>query len=708
MGCPGFFYGLTLPIGSGTIIANPTNGPYASNTVVTLTAAPAQYWAFDHWTGDATGNLNPVSVTMNGPRSVQAVFAQTSFPLTANTPGGGSVTVNGQVIPLTFYPVGTVVSLAATPTPGWVFLGWQGDASGTNNPLSVTVNQTNNIQAIFGTVVATNTVGGGGIVLSQSNPIPFGTTLTASAVPDAGKYFVTWSGAASGTNAPTSIAVTNANPTISALFTSLPAGKNTLSVVVMGNGTVAISPQRSYYNPGDSVTLSASTTNAGSRFSGWTGDASGTNNPLTVVVSTNEVVQANFVALPTVTISPQNLIVLAGSNAVLTANAAGLPPLSYQWQKDMGFIVGATSARYTIFGAQATDAGNYSIIVSNPFGSVTSGVATVTVVFPPSISLQPISQVVAAGTNLTLTVVAEGTPPLTYQWNNSAGAIAGKTESALVFNPAQTNNTDSYSVVVSNPYGVLTSQVAAVFVYSPVRILAQPASLVVPAYAPASFTVAASGFPAPYSFQWMHNGTNVTGATSNSFTIHQVHLSDLGDYQALISNGYSFTNSDIATLNMAPSIVSPFIGASTVWGLSAVLSVGAIGSGNLLYQWFKDGLAIAGATNATINFTSIQFTNGGFYSVVVSSAFGSITNPAAQVFVNPAGLSLGFCPSLTITGVVGYSYIIQRSANLTDTNAWVTMTNLTLNSPVELWLDTTVDASSPFYSRYFYRILPGP
>jgi hypothetical protein len=101
-----------------------------------------------------------------------------------------------------------VVTLSATASNGWNFLGWQGDASGTNNPLSVTMNQTNNIQGIFGTVVGTNTVGGGGIVLSQPNPVPFGTTLTASAVPNAGNYFVTWSGAASGTTAPTTIAVT--------------------------------------------------------------------------------------------------------------------------------------------------------------------------------------------------------------------------------------------------------------------------------------------------------------------------------------------------------------------------------------------------------------------------------------------------------------------------------------------------------------------
>ena len=488
----------TSVVGSGTISVNPANVPYASNTVVVLTANPAVGWALDHWAGDATGSQNPLSLTMNGPRSVQAVFVQTAYPLTATTPGGGTVTANGQVIPpATFYSIGSVVTVTAVASNGWSFLGWQGDAGGTNNPLGVTMNQTNNIQAVFGTLVGTNTAGGGGIVLSQPNPVPYGATLTASAVPDAGKYFLTWSGAASGTSTPATITMTSANSTVSALFTTLPGGKYSLAVVVMGNGSVAISPQQNYYNPGDSVTLNASTTNAGTSFYGWTGDASGTNNPLVVVISSNTIVQANFGGLPTVNVSPQNLVVLAGSNAVLNANAAGLPPLSYQWLKGSAPLAGATNASYTIINAQATNAGSYSVIVSNPYGSATSGVATVTVVFPPSITQQPQSWTVAAGTVLNLSVSASGTAPLSYQWLNSSGEIAGATNSTYTLNPARTNNADGYFVVVTNPYGSVTSAVATVTVYVPVSIATQPASRVVPAHSTVSFSVMAGGYPAP-------------------------------------------------------------------------------------------------------------------------------------------------------------------------------------------------------------------
>ncbi len=296
----------TSVLGSGTISLNPTNGPFFSNSVVTVTATASAYWAFDHWTGDVSGSQNPLTVIVDGPLNIQADFVQAAYPLTVGTLGGGTVSVNGQaIVPATYYTNGSVVTLAATAGSGWTFLGWQGSTNSLSNPLSVTITQTNNLQAIFGTVVATNAVGGGRIVLNQTNPVPYGTILTASAVPAAGNFFVIWSGAAGGTNAPVTVVVTNGNPTINALFSTLPNGKYSLSVAVNGNGSVAVSPQRNYYNLGDSVTLSASATNVGGTFYGWTGDVSSTNNSITVVMTTNKVVSANFIDFikPTLTIT---------------------------------------------------------------------------------------------------------------------------------------------------------------------------------------------------------------------------------------------------------------------------------------------------------------------------------------------------------------------------------------------------------------------
>lgn len=692
----------TSALGAGTIYVNPASGPYPSNSVVVLTASAAPNWAFAYWTNAASGTQNPISITMDSSLNVEAVFVQSAYPLTLSTPGGGAVTANGQTIsPVTYYPAGSDVTLSATASPGWSFLGWEGSATTTNNPAQLIMDETNVVQAIFGTVVSTDAVvGGGNIVLSQPNPIPYGANIAVSAVPNPGKYFVTWSGAASGTNSPTSITVTSATPTVNALFVTLPGGKCSLSAIVNGSGTVNISAQQSYYDPGTAVTLTA-IPNPGFTFYGWTLGAMGTTNPLTVVVSSNTIIQANFVGYPSVSVSPSSLVLLAGSNAVLTANAAGLPPLSYQWQDNEGLIGGATNSTYSMTNAQNSDV--YSVIVSNPFGVVTSAVATVTVVSPPGLTAQPVDEIVAAGAPVTLSVSASGTGPLGYQWWNNEGPIAGATNAQLAFNPAETNDWDNYFVVLTNAYGAVTSSVAALVVYGPVTISAGPASEVVTAGATVTLSVAASGYPAP-QYQWSLNGTNLPGATASSLTLSKVQLTNMGSYQVSVSNAYSGQVSAPAILSMSPSIVTPYTGATAIWGLGTVLSVVAEGSGALSYQWFQNGAAIAGATNAVFSLPTVQFTNAGLYSVVVSSALGSVTNTPALLVVNPAGLSVGMCASITLTGVPGYTYIIQYTTDLQVSNSWITLTNLTLDQPVELWVDTTTNALTA--QHRFYQVLP--
>ena len=145
----------------------------------------------------------------------------------------------------------------------------------------------------------------------------------------------------------------------------------------------------------------------------------------------------------------------------------------------------------------------------------------------------------------------------------------------------------------------------------------------------------------------------------------------------------------------------------TYWGKDATFDVQAWGTGSLSYQWFQNGLAINGATNQTLTLTTIRATNAGLYSVVVSNIYGSVTNAPAPVLVEPAGVSVALYPGVTIDGVVGYNYIIQSTATLSNTNSWVTMTNLTLTQPIELWIDTNTDASLPGNDSRFYQVLPG-
>lgn len=241
---------------------------------------------------------------------------------------------------------------------------------------------------------------------------------------------------------------------------------------------------------------------------------------------------------------------------------------------------------------------------------------------------------------------------------------------------------------------------------NPPTILVQPQPITVNAGENASFSVAAYGSP-PLNYQWQFNATNISGATSSSLSISNVAQSNLGNYSAVITNAFGSISSSNAMLSMYPYIRTPFSGVITDWGQNATLSVQAWGTGPLSYQWFDNGIPIQNATNQTLTLDSIQFTNAGLYTVVVSSPLGSATNAPEQVVVNPAGVSLGLYPGVTVTGTVGYTYDIQVTSDLSNTNSWVTVATLTLEQPAQLWIDTTDNTTLHTNAARFYRVIPG-
>jgi hypothetical protein len=232
-------------------------------------------------------------------------------------------------------------------------------------------------------------------------------------------------------------------------------------------------------------------------------------------------------------------------------------------------------------------------------------------------------------------------------------------------------------------------------------ITSEPQDAYVYAYGSAAFSVGASGAT---TFQWLFNGSNILNATSSTLTLSNIVQSELGQYSALAGNSFGSVTSSAANLYMYPSIVSPFTGVVTDWGQSNTLSVTAWGSGTLAYQWYDNGAAIPDATNSTLTFSSIQFTNAGSYSVVISSSLGSVTNAPAQVVVDPAGVSLGLYPGITVTGTVGNAYDIQSNPDLSNPNGWTTVSTLTLYQPVEIWVDVNNNVLTT--QHHFYRVIP--
>jgi len=90
----------------------------------------------------------------------------------------------------------------------------------------------------------------------------------------------------------------------------------------------------------------------------------------------------------------------------------------------------------------------------------------------------------------------------------------------------------------------------------------------------------------------------------------------------------------------------------------------------------------------------------------VSNSVQSVTSSPAVLVVNPAGISLGLYPGVKIDGVVGRTYGIQFTLDVSQTNTWTTLTNLVLTDTVQLWVDTTVDTTLPSNPKRFYRVVP--
>ena len=338
---------------------------------------------------------------------------------------------------------------------------------------------------------------------------------------------------------------------------------------------------------------------------------------------------------------PQSLTVVQGQNATFSVNAIGSAPLTYQWRFGNVNITGATNTSVTLSNVLAAQAGLYSVVISNPFGNTTSSNATLTVLLPPAIIVQPVSQTLTQGATLNLSVTATGSPTLTYQWRFNGTAIPGGTSAALSLFNVQESLEGNYQCIVSNPYGSATSTVAVVTIQSPPVIYenGQPQPQTVIQGSNATFSVTAVG-DQPFTYQWRFNGTNIAGATSNPLVLTGVQTNQAGNYSVVVSNAFGFTVSSNALLTVR---VPPFIvtqptptSQTVVVGSNATITVVAGGDPTLTYQWRLNGVNVPGATGAVLTLTNVQTSQLGSYSVAVSNPYGTVTSSNATLDVKLA------------------------------------------------------------------------
>jgi len=267
---------------------------------------------------------------------------------------------------------------------------------------------------------------------------------------------------------------------------------------------------------------------------------------------------------PTISTQPVNQNVTVGQAATFTVTANGTAPFTYQWLKNSANIGGATESSYTTPATLAGDTGSkFDVVVNNSAGSATSTMATLTVTaapVAPTISAQPANQTVAVGETATFSVAANGSAPLSYQWQKNGANISGATAPSYT-TPATVSgdNGAKFDVVVSNASGSITSTIATLTVSAAEvapTITTQPTNQTVTVGQTATFSVTATG-TAPLSYQWQKNGATISGATASSYTTPATVSGDNGaKFDVIVSNAIGSVTSTIATLTLNAATAS--------------------------------------------------------------------------------------------------------------------------------------------------------
>ncbi len=315
---------------------------------------------------------------------------------------------------------------------------------------------------------------------------------------------------------------------------------------------------------------------------------------------------------PSIITQPAHQAVKVSSNVAFTVVVgAGPVPNTFQWQFNGANISWATNASFTLINVQSNQQGNYSVVIDNGYGSVTSSNAYLTV---DTLDLP----------------TALNTPGLIWTTSGDAGWFAQTNQSHDGFAAAQS--------------GLLTADQ-----FSNVRT---------------SILQTTITGPGTLKFWWMFEGSSTlnklslstsqgTSSTLPTFAEQNTSWKEktflLGAGQQTLIWAYTrfnFASQSTARVDQVsftrggtpPSVT--FISPNTYVraGSSVILGVTAVGSPPLSYQWRLNGTNLVGKTNASVGFSNVQVTNAGTYTVVITNSFGAAA-PSATLWVGQFGVS---------------------------------------------------------------------
>ncbi len=364
---------------------------------------------------------------------------------------------------------------------------------------------------------------------------------------------------------------------------------------------------------------------------------------------------------PSIVTHPSAQTAVVGGSATFRVTAAGDAPLSYQWVFNDDDIPGATGSTLTLDALQASQAGTYHVVVSNPAGTAISNTAAL-IVNPassstlawnfgpsgspsplptsslPDISGGPLTQGNNNGTTplLTTTSVSSGYPGVSGAFNAGAAARIGPLNQAAggsaYFEFAVSPASGKRLVVTGIGFGVRSTGTGpqAYRVYTNLDAFAAPvAEGSIPnnsnwAFATPAFAIVTGEPGAPITFRiYGYNGTGSPGANTANWRIDDLKVTAAIEPEPAI----------------APTIVLSPADQTAVVGDTVTFTVSASGTPPLAYAWRKNGLPIAGnetATAASLVLSQVATSDAGSYDCVVSNSAGATIGGPASLMVSQA------------------------------------------------------------------------
>ena len=342
---------------------------------------------------------------------------------------------------------------------------------------------------------------------------------------------------------------------------------------------------------------------------------------------------------PTITQQPQSAEIAVGSPVTFSVTAIGNPAPTYQWRKDGTDITGATSATYTIPSVQASDEGDYTVLVSNgETPDAVSNAAALTVCIPPTITASPQNLTVLQGENAVFSVTATQSP--SYQWQRYNGIwsniTTGGTSSTYTLQnaSASADSGAQFRVRVTGCYTTLTSDVAVLIVNtgpSPPGYTKSPPDTAVAVGSAVTLSISAAGNPSP-DHEWYFYAPGETVASSvgtgTSLSLPSASKSDSGYYYVVGTNTEGVGTSDTGLMHViVPASIEVDLPdtRTVVKDASVTFGVGVTGEGSIRYQWYENDAAMSGETGAELSITigdSAAYTGRTYYCDVWSSLSG--------------------------------------------------------------------------------------